>query len=154
MHIDQVMEVQLCNVTWFCYQLIAKPGNKTAAPPWPDLYLASSIRYGVSVVSDFEKMNCVITALHCILLGFFVNMPHQLMCWRYTCIFCIKDNTLICIKWSVCLLFSEHCTWWESERPWLLSWWPTSSELWNWQCPEGMGHCIRHQHTCQFWKNI
>ena len=25
-----------CLVTWFCYQLIAKPGNKTAPPPWPD----------------------------------------------------------------------------------------------------------------------
>ena len=25
-----------CLVTWFCYQLIAKPGNKTAAPSWPD----------------------------------------------------------------------------------------------------------------------
>ena len=25
-----------CLVTWFCYQLIAKPGNKTAASPWPD----------------------------------------------------------------------------------------------------------------------
>ena len=27
-----------CLVTWFCYQLIAKPGNKTAAVPWPDPY--------------------------------------------------------------------------------------------------------------------
>ena len=27
-----------CLVTWFCYQMIAKPGNKTAAPPWPDPY--------------------------------------------------------------------------------------------------------------------
>ena len=27
-----------CLVTWFCYQLIAKPGNKLAAPPWPDSY--------------------------------------------------------------------------------------------------------------------
>ena len=27
-----------CLVTWFCYQLIAKPGNKTAAPPWPNPY--------------------------------------------------------------------------------------------------------------------
>ena len=26
----------VCLVTWFCYQLIAKPGNKTAAPTWPD----------------------------------------------------------------------------------------------------------------------
>ena len=27
-----------CLVTWFCYQLIAKPGNKTAAVPRPDPY--------------------------------------------------------------------------------------------------------------------
>ena len=27
-----------CLVTWFCYQLIAKPGNKTATVPWPDPY--------------------------------------------------------------------------------------------------------------------
>ena len=27
-----------CLVTWFCYKLIAKPGNKTVAVPWPDPY--------------------------------------------------------------------------------------------------------------------
>ena len=27
-----------CLVTWFCYHLIAKPGNKAAAPSWPDPY--------------------------------------------------------------------------------------------------------------------
>ena len=27
-----------CLVTWFCYQLLAKPGNKTAAVLWPDPY--------------------------------------------------------------------------------------------------------------------
>ena len=27
-----------CLVTWFCYQLIAKPGNKTAAVLWLDPY--------------------------------------------------------------------------------------------------------------------
>ena len=26
----------VCSVNRFCYQLKAKPGNKTAAPPWPD----------------------------------------------------------------------------------------------------------------------
>ena len=26
----------VCLVTWFCYQLIAKPGNKTATVSWPD----------------------------------------------------------------------------------------------------------------------
>ena len=30
-----------CLVTWFCYQMIAKPGNKTAAPSWPDQYAIS-----------------------------------------------------------------------------------------------------------------
>ena len=28
-----------CLVTWFCYRLIAKPGNKTAAVSWPDPYI-------------------------------------------------------------------------------------------------------------------
>ena len=32
-----------CLVTWFCYQLIAKPGNKTATPSWPDPYILSVI---------------------------------------------------------------------------------------------------------------
>ena len=27
-----------CLVTWFCYHVTAKPGNKTAAPSWPDPY--------------------------------------------------------------------------------------------------------------------
>ena len=27
-----------CFVTWFCYQLIANPGNKTATVPCPDPY--------------------------------------------------------------------------------------------------------------------
>ena len=25
-----------CLVAWFCYEMIAKPSNKTALPPWPD----------------------------------------------------------------------------------------------------------------------
>ena len=28
-----------CLATWFCYQLIAKPGNKTVAVSWPDPYV-------------------------------------------------------------------------------------------------------------------
>ena len=31
-----------CLVTWFCYQLIAKPGNKTATVSWPDPHILSS----------------------------------------------------------------------------------------------------------------
>ena len=32
-----------CLVTWFCYQLIAKPGNKTVSPPWPEPYILQHI---------------------------------------------------------------------------------------------------------------
>ena len=27
-----------CLVTWFCYEIIAKPGDKTDTPSWPDPY--------------------------------------------------------------------------------------------------------------------
>ena len=37
-HISVRSQKCSCLVTWFCYQLIAKPGNKTAAPSWPDPY--------------------------------------------------------------------------------------------------------------------
>ena len=32
-----------CLVTWFCYQLIAKPGNKTATVSWSDPYIGDMI---------------------------------------------------------------------------------------------------------------
>ena len=31
-----------CLVTWFCYPLIAKPGNKAATVSWPDPYAQAS----------------------------------------------------------------------------------------------------------------
>ena len=34
-NMGRVTELRL---SWFCYQLIAKPGNKTATVPWPDPY--------------------------------------------------------------------------------------------------------------------
>ena len=33
---------RVCLVLWFCYQLIAKPGNKTAAVSWPDPYFVGN----------------------------------------------------------------------------------------------------------------
>ena len=35
-----------CLVTWFCHQLIAKPGNKTALLPWPDPFLYARLKNG------------------------------------------------------------------------------------------------------------
>ena len=39
-----------CLVTWFCYQLIAKPGNKTAAPLWPDPCISESVKQFIHVL--------------------------------------------------------------------------------------------------------
>ena len=43
-----------CLVTWFCYQLIAKPGNKTATVSWPDPYVNSNWSYSPEMV----KLGC------------------------------------------------------------------------------------------------
>ena len=44
-----------CLATWFCYQLIAKPGNKTAAVPWPDPYVIASCN--IQSVYDRELLS-------------------------------------------------------------------------------------------------
>ena len=49
-----------CLFTWFCYQLIAKPGNKTAAVSWPDLYVSETdgVRCGnIRVAQAYELDN-------------------------------------------------------------------------------------------------
>ena len=48
-----------CLVTWFCYQLIAKPGNKTAAVSWPDpyLHLLSFLDTEMAQVDKIPPMN-------------------------------------------------------------------------------------------------
>ena len=48
-----------CLVTWFYYQMIAKPGNKTAAVPWPEpyVYIALSIPYEGRFVLDYIIKN-------------------------------------------------------------------------------------------------
>ena len=43
-----------CLITWFCYQLIAKSGNKTAAPSWPDPYIS----YFFFTIKDIEMAHC------------------------------------------------------------------------------------------------
>ena len=64
-----------CLVTWLCYHLIAKPGNKTAAPLWPDpswtvqLNSASKVYYialraGLNVNVTFFKRGLVRVVLN------------------------------------------------------------------------------------------
>ena len=50
-----------CLLTWFCCQMIAKPGNKTVTPSWPDPYL------------------CIQSWLH------FPCVPPHRCCWHVGC---------------------------------------------------------------------
>ena len=43
-----------CLVTWFCYQLIAKPVNKTAAVSWSDPYI-HMLRCGSALLLSWDK---------------------------------------------------------------------------------------------------
>ena len=48
-----------CLVTWFCYQLKAEPGNKTATVSWPDPYI---IWHPWTESSLVQTMSCHIVA--------------------------------------------------------------------------------------------
>ena len=51
-------------VTWFCYQLIAKPGDKTVAPLWPDRFIPLQWRHnGCNGVSNHHPDNCLFNCL-------------------------------------------------------------------------------------------
>ena len=53
-----------CFVTWFCYQLIAKPGNKTAAPLWPDPNFVTTTKQNTTKPSTYFcelYIRCVIS---------------------------------------------------------------------------------------------
>ena len=50
-----------CLVTWFCYQLIAKPGNKTATVSWPDPYEQINCYYDRYIILDtFFHLNVLV----------------------------------------------------------------------------------------------
>ena len=50
-----------CLVTWFCYQLIAKPGNKTATVPWPDPYKPDKTNTNTLKFHGIYSMFCQLT---------------------------------------------------------------------------------------------
>ena len=50
-----------CLVTWFCYQLIAKPGNKTATVPWPDPYKPDKTNTNTVKFHGIYSMFCQLT---------------------------------------------------------------------------------------------
>ena len=74
-----------CLFTWFCYQLIAKPGNKTAAVSWPDQYEAST-KWPTFVIDIFK---CVLQESDVL---YFTDVCSPASCWQ--CISTDSVNTL------------------------------------------------------------
>ena len=87
-----------CLVTWFCYQLIAKPGNKTVVVPWPDPYTHGSkmdfeCKNRCSLISTHQKLiHMVYTNINLILWKAQIewSWPTTAMCHVkiYTCSLC------------------------------------------------------------------
>ena len=54
-HHSQVIWIRslrcVCLVNWFCYQLIAKPGNKTDTLPWPDPLYCTQIKIHMVMIN-------------------------------------------------------------------------------------------------------
>ena len=72
-----------CLVTWFCYQLIAKPGNKTAQVPWLDPYnkyhgLSSSDIF--SVLPNFYVDGKKFSGYSHLLLMYFLPFQDMTIC--------------------------------------------------------------------------
>ena len=78
-----------CLFTWFCYQLIAKPGNKTATVPWPDPY-----SYVWSIVCTFPNKWSIF-----FLTGFVDTVHvHRTQGWWKPFIY-----RFIIMKWEICI---------------------------------------------------
>ena len=55
-----------CLVTWFCYQLIAKPGNRTAATSWPYPYWSLHLLkylFNYSCINLFISFNITVSCM-------------------------------------------------------------------------------------------
>ena len=87
-----------CLVTWFCYQLIAKPGNKTVAVSWPDPYIF--FRRGRTQMAWYHmgvSHVCIMETFHCDLIAALVQYSYS----SYPFLF----------KWSFFSLFPRTPFW-------------------------------------------
>ena len=113
-----------CLVTWFCYQLIAKPGNKTAAVSWPDPYKHIYIYIFVCVGACVRACVCF---FHPPYWGFLqcpkglCDYPIQttLSCDGWRSSVAVFKTLILCIVWNhygvmmshVIVYLSQHWLW-------------------------------------------
>ena len=108
-----------CFVTWFCYHLIAKPGNKTATPLWLDPYTESLTHFD-GLVQDRSTCISIANKLEQALSHWFVEewllfkkktiskytsmtlhktaVNSSLMHWSY------HSLAILIVKWTISIL--------------------------------------------------
>ena len=104
-----------CLVTWFCYHLIAKPGNKTATPAWPDPYNVSIIIIDSSVISIFLRGRTVPIPASQKLRFYSGSMPCliQITAWENNYVY------INAVMWLILLNHALNSIWiyyWGSQR--------------------------------------
>ena len=90
-----------CLVTWFCYQLIAKPGNKTATVSWPDPYVMDHLWVKVELMGPklYKEIGGIIfdeSYLPRISKPFYLNWQtfhHNNIAFWYWIFFCINGKS-------------------------------------------------------------
>ena len=87
-----------CLVTWFCYQMIAKPGNKTATVPWPDpvtaaVYKAIKLLY-VTDACQWDHYHLLCIYLNCCHFFSMKSFVFVLLPW-----IAVTSNILLCISY-------------------------------------------------------
>ena len=102
-----------CLVTWFCYQLIAKPGNKTAAPSWPDPYVYTD---GLMQARCYSIANAQELSVSC------TNPSIYMYVYVYIYIKMIQTSLNYWMHHNVIQMHNLYATIWNSWRVNVLSW--------------------------------
>ena len=86
-----------CLVTWFCYHLIVKPGNKTDAPSWPAPYSFQQYHGSHTIAPGplNQSWAIMITKPHESISGYDINAK-------------TRHNKLVCIFWGTDCLMLEN----------------------------------------------
>ena len=91
-----------CLVTWFCYQLIAKPGNKTAAVSWPHPYEHHPRCFSLVPCHGFDPIGLCMLAIVCIVWISNYGLPKLALISKQTPSLCQNVDCWWCWNCGTC----------------------------------------------------
>ena len=98
-----------CLVTWFCYHLIAEPGNKTAAPSWPDIY----IYIYIYIYMEYLAQNCCNTIKYVLIENCHLDKIKQpivkKVSWHNDLFNIVCSISITCYRWLSTRLQQLYC---------------------------------------------